>query len=69
MIIYLLKCYLFDDIGKYRNHSCESFCYIKDNFDKNTRATYMVVLNEIQKKFFAKTLKACLLGKGFAHNE
>ena len=21
--------------NKYRNHSCESFCYVKDNFDKN----------------------------------
>ena len=38
MIIYLLTFYLFDDIEKkYRNHSCESFCYAKGNFDKNAR--------------------------------
>ena len=30
--------YLFDDIEKkYWNHSCESFCYVKDNFDKNAK--------------------------------
>ena len=34
-IIYLLTFYLFDDIKKYWNHSCESFCYVKGNFDKN----------------------------------
>ena len=38
MIIYLLTFYLFDDIEKkYRNHSCESFCYVKGNFDKSAR--------------------------------
>ena len=37
MIIYLLTFYLFDDIKKYRNHSCESFCYAKGNFDKSAR--------------------------------
>ena len=38
MIIYLLTFYLFDDIEKkYRNHSCESFCFAKGNFDKNAR--------------------------------
>ena len=35
MIIYLLTFYLFDEIEKYRNHSCEAFCYVKRNFDKN----------------------------------
>ena len=36
MVIYLLTFHLFDDIEKkYRNHSCESFCYVKGNFDKN----------------------------------
>ena len=34
MMIYLLTFYLFDDIKKYRNHSCKSFCCVKDNFDK-----------------------------------
>ena len=44
IIIDLLKFYLFDDIEKkYRNHSCESFCYVKDNFDQNACATYMNV--------------------------
>ena len=38
MIIYLLTFYLFDDIeNKYRNHSRESFCYVKGNFDKSAR--------------------------------
>ena len=38
MIIYLLAFYLFDDIEKkYLNHSCESFCNAKDNFDKSAR--------------------------------
>ena len=38
MIIYLLTFYLFDDIeNEYRNHSCESFCYAKGNFDKSAR--------------------------------
>ena len=38
MIIYLLTFYLLDDIeNKYRNHSCESFCYAKGNFDKSAR--------------------------------
>ena len=38
MIIYLLTFYLFDDIEiKYRDHSCESFCYAKGNFDKSAR--------------------------------
>ena len=38
MIIYLLTFYLFDDFEKkYRNHSCESFCYAKGNFDKIAR--------------------------------
>ena len=35
---YLLTFNLFDDIKKkYRNHSCESFCYAKGNCDKSTR--------------------------------
>ena len=38
MIIYLLTFYLFDNIEKiYRNHSRESFCYAKGNFDKSAR--------------------------------
>ena len=38
MFIYLLTFYLFDDIEKkYRNHSCKSFCYVIDNFDKNAK--------------------------------
>ena len=38
MIIYLLTFYLFDDIEKNNwNHSCESFCYVKGNFDKNAK--------------------------------
>ena len=38
MIIYLLTFYLLDDIeNKHRNHSCESFCYAKGNFDKSAR--------------------------------
>ena len=38
IIIYLLTFYLFDDIEKkYWNHSCESFCYVKGNFDKNAK--------------------------------
>ena len=40
MKIYLLTFYLFDEIEKkYRNHSCELFCNVKGNFDKNARAT------------------------------
>ena len=34
MLIYLLAFYLFDDIEKYQNHSCESFCNVKSNFEK-----------------------------------
>ena len=38
MIIYSLTFYLFDDIEKkYWNHSCESFCDVKGNFDKNAK--------------------------------
>ena len=38
MIIYLLTFYLFDDIEKkYRNLSCELFCFAKGNFDKSAR--------------------------------
>ena len=38
MIIYLLTLYRFDDIkNKYWNHSCESFCLAKGNFDKSAR--------------------------------
>ena len=38
MMIFLLTFYLFDDIEqKYRNHTCESFCYAKGNFDKSAR--------------------------------
>ena len=38
IIITLLTFYLFDDIEKkYRNHSCESFCYAKVNFGKSAR--------------------------------
>ena len=34
----ILTFYLFDDFEKkYRNHSCESFCYAKGNFDKSAR--------------------------------
>ena len=31
MIIYLLTFYLFGEIKKIRNHSCESFYYVKGN--------------------------------------
>ena len=42
MIIYLMTFYLFDDIEtKYRNHSCESFCYAKGNFDKSARLLFL----------------------------
>ena len=42
MILYLLTFYLFDDIKrKYRNHSCETFCYVKGNIDKNAGAFFL----------------------------
>ena len=30
---------------KYRNHSCESFCFVKVNFDKNARATWTSIFS------------------------
>ena len=47
MIIYLLTFYLFDDIEKYQNHSCESFCNVKGSFDKNAGAFYLRFALEI----------------------
>ena len=40
MIIYLLTFYLFDDIEKYQNHSCESFCYVKVSKGAKIRNRY-----------------------------
>ena len=45
MIIYFLTFYLFYDIKKYRNHSCESICNVKCNFDKNARATWTSIFS------------------------
>ena len=47
MIIYLLTFYLLDDIEKYQNHSCDSFCNVKGNFDRNARAFYLRFALEI----------------------
>ena len=54
MIIYLLTFYLFDDIEKkYWNHSCESFCYVKGNFDKNAKMHVQAELPYFLFLFFA----------------
>ena len=47
IFIYLKIFHLFDDIEKYQNHSCDSFCNVKGNFDRNARAFYLRFALEI----------------------
>ena len=43
IMFYLSTFYPFDDIEKNRNHSWESFCFVKADFDKNSCATYVFI--------------------------